>query len=838
MKRAVLTTSLLCLLSLTQPATVWALTLGDAVNEALRSNPKLLAAGQELEETRQKIRQAFAGYLPTIDFSMGTGREWTNSPTTRFVDRGGLTMNRGETGMNINQPIFDGFNTVHKVEQARAQVLGADYSYLDTAETVTLDVALAFAEVQKQRRLIELAKETMTIHTDVLIKTRQTIRLGITAEMDARQAESRLSLIASDLAATEGALRTAESRFSSLVGFPPGALTSPLIDKKMLPTSRGDAMETAMNRHPALLAAKADLDATRAESKANAAALWPKISLEMGVADSANAGGTKSYTQEASAMLRFKYNLFRGGADGARFKESSFKAARFLDKMTETRNQIEEKVNRSWNALLASRTRLHSLEKHVETTAAVNRDHQEQYRLGSQTMLDLLNAEHELQAARRLLVEEEFQFMMESFRLLAAMGLLKETLIQPDPVIPATLPSSGKTASAAPPPPGQGTQKPVTPPANRPQKSPTPSTAPDAPLTRAQEEAMSGLVEALFLEEPGKAPSTAIPASPVQKTPLPETTQARASDEKSSAAEARAALEATAVKSGNSDKKEVSTALDALAKTVQHSAEQNPTPAANSVPTENRRTTPEELNEMDRIPLHEFVHLMTNEEVQPSSKSPSPDLLQYTIQIGAFRDEPAAIKLIGQLQEKGYDFYLQEIKESQDRTWYRVSIGRLDTEREARALLKQFTQQEARPGFITPVMRKGTSTVQESMPFTPPPPLPPEMGPPENRVPPVPPPEQREGFAVQVAAFQDPMETEKRLVQLSARGLDLYLCETRDANGRTWQLIWIGRYPDRESARAAAESFFKNSGEPAQVIEIRPSTPEDPQVITRVGAPA
>ncbi|MBF0215099.1 MAG: TolC family protein, partial [Magnetococcales bacterium] len=197
MKQALLSTLLTGLLFWMPTQAAWGLSLGDAVNEALRSNPKLLAAGQELEETRQKIRQAFAGYLPTIDFSMGTGREWVSTPTTRYQDLGGLTMNRGEAGMNINQPIFDGFNTVHKVEQAKAQVQGADYSFLDVAETVTQEVALAYAEVLKQRRLLELAKEAMTLHSEILIKTRQTTRLGITADMDARLAESRLSLIAS-----------------------------------------------------------------------------------------------------------------------------------------------------------------------------------------------------------------------------------------------------------------------------------------------------------------------------------------------------------------------------------------------------------------------------------------------------------------------------------------------------------------------------------------------------------------------------------------------------------------------------------------------------------------
>ncbi|MBF0214159.1 MAG: SPOR domain-containing protein, partial [Magnetococcales bacterium] len=640
-------------------------------------------------------------------------------------------------------------------------------------------------------------------------------------------------------------------RFATLVGFPPpGLLAPPLIDKKRLPTTRGEALEIAMNRHPALLAAKADLDATRAESKASAASLWPKISLDMALSDSANSGGTRSYSQDASAMLRFKYNLFRGGADTAKFKESTFKSARFRDKMEEVRLQIEEKVNRAWNALLGARARLQSLEKHLATTRAVNRDHQEQHRLGSETLLDLLNSEHELQAAGRLLIEEEFLFLMESFRLLGAMGLLKETLVpaeSPLAPLPALSEAPSVKADASASASLSGSAVPVTPqtPAvlpsaperktgpGLPRKTTSqsrPTTTPDAPPTSAQNEAIDGLIDALFQSESETTRMTPAPTTPASPgTPIPATSLPAPPE---TAREARTALAATLQSPPKPSRSALTHAFDALAKTVRDSSEQNPAPPANPTEESDSARDTLDLQELERIPLQEFIHLMTDDETRPAASKPTPDLLQYTIQIGAFRDEASAIRLIGQLQDKGYDFYLQELRDASDRLWYQVSIGRLENERQARAVLKQFTEQEGRPAFITPVSRKGVSTVSDAaMPFNPPPASrEPDNAPPTSRA--------EEGYAVQVAAFQNPTETEKKLIELSSRGYDLYLCETKDGNGRNWQLIWIGRYPTQEQARQAAEEYFKTVGEAAQVIEVRPTTPEDPQVITRIGSPA
>ncbi|MBF0628090.1 MAG: TolC family outer membrane protein [Magnetococcales bacterium] len=558
------------------------LTLSEAVQEALRAHPKFLAAGREVEETRQKMRQAVAGYFPTVDLNVSTGREWVNTPTTRGLSDSGLTMERGEAGMNINQPIFDGFNTVHKVEQAKAQIQSNDHALMDVAETVTLDVALSYLELLKQRILLGLAKEAVSTHTEILNKTRQTAQMGITAEMDTRLAESRVALIESDLAASFGALKAAESHFESLINLPASSvLVPPVIDPRLLPATREEALRMALERHPALLAAQADLEASRAESKATGSSLWPKISLDMSVSESNNASGSRSYSQDASAMVQLRYNLFRGGSDSARLEESAFRAARVQDKLNETRLQIEEKLNRAWNARTASQTRKQSLEKHVETTQAVNLDHQEQHKLGSETLLDLLNSEHELQSARRLLAEEDSQFLSESYRLLAAMGKLKEALIGADPTPPPPVPPSTPQNSTPPPEPIKNT----------------------SPLVMEPEEALNDLVHALF----------------------------------------------------------------------------------QGIETERGQTTPVAM----RTP---------------------PRPIQYTVQVGSFRDESSAIQLIGQLQDKGYDLYLQEIRAPPEQTWYRVSIGRMANEIDAQTLLQRFSAQESRSGIITTVVKQGEST--------------------------------------------------------------------------------------------------------------------------------
>ncbi len=725
---------LLAAMSFFLPFPARAITLTDAVNEAMHSNPKVRAAAQESEETRQRIRQAYAGFLPTIDITTGKGREWINSPYTRSSEGGALAMTRGEAGMSINQPIFDGFNTLNKLSQTQAQMQSNEHSHREEIENVTLAVAEVYVDTQKQRSLLTLAREALNIHSDLLIKTRQTAQLGINAEMDVRQAESRLSLIASELAATEGALRTAESRFSTLVGFPPGALAQATVPRHRLPTSRAEAMEVAMRLNPMLLSANADLDATRAEGKVNAASLWPKISLDMSVSESNNAGGTRSYTQDATAMVNLRYNFFRGGADLAKFQETSHKSLRFREKLEQARRTVEEKVNAAWNALLASRARMQSLERHVDTTHAVNRDHKEKFRLGLQTMLDLLNSENELQASKRLLVQEQFQFMTESYRLLAAMGQLNEVLTKPESPAPAPQEEPPPVAEARPPVPE----------------------ARDTQVSQVQEETMNLLAESL-LNTPVARPQPPAAAAEQPPAPLPQP---------------------------------------------------RPKPAQ-----------AEEVTDLEQISLLDFVHLMSDDETTPEAKTPPADLRQFAILLGSFQEEAAALELISQLQDKDYDLTLQESQEGA-LTWHQVRIGRFDTEQAARAALREFTEREGRPGYIVPLTRQGYHSAASGQAST-------------TKAPRVPP---AEGYAVQVAAFLAPEATEKMLNDLAANNnYHLYVCEKKDAKGRTWQLVWIGRFENREEAQTLAQEYFLHHKQPAVVIEVPSATPNAPLRILSIG---
>ena len=83
---AVLALTALTLLS--EAGEVGAEGLAQAVQQALASNPDVLEARSSWQAREEELRQAKAGYRPSVDLNAGIGHEYTDSPATR--DRGGV----------------------------------------------------------------------------------------------------------------------------------------------------------------------------------------------------------------------------------------------------------------------------------------------------------------------------------------------------------------------------------------------------------------------------------------------------------------------------------------------------------------------------------------------------------------------------------------------------------------------------------------------------------------------------------------------------------------------------------------------------------------------------
>ena len=95
-------------------------TIAESVLLALETNPEVGIVQNNRKAVDQELRQARAGYLPSIDFRGAAGPEWSDNFTTRSFEGGSETKLRSEADLSLTQMLFDGFATQSEVEPMNA----------------------------------------------------------------------------------------------------------------------------------------------------------------------------------------------------------------------------------------------------------------------------------------------------------------------------------------------------------------------------------------------------------------------------------------------------------------------------------------------------------------------------------------------------------------------------------------------------------------------------------------------------------------------------------------------------------------------------------------------
>ncbi|MBF0153144.1 MAG: TolC family outer membrane protein [Magnetococcales bacterium] len=413
-------------MALAQPGA--ALNLPEAVSRAMTTNPEVRSAMENRRAVEQSVETARAGYLPTVDLSTSLGHEYSDNPVNRSLSEPGASLNRGESGIKLNQMLFDGQATRSGVAASASRAAAAGFGYDLVAEGVAIAAADAYLEVMKQRELLQLSSDNVALHKKILGQVRSRHSSGTGSEADIQQTESRLALADANTSALEGSLENALTRYYRIIGEAPARLVQPMPSTDKLPRTLEESLKDAMAHHPAILAATQDLEAAMAQQEAAKSGYWPKVNLEMSANANDNTGGVSGYAKAMAALLRLDYNIFRGGSDNSRKEEAIRRSGQAREQLELARRQVDAGVRDAWKGYLVSQNRVSHLERHQAISKKVTSAYHDQFQRGQRPLLDVLNAENELMSARAALRTEQYALLVNSYRLMAAMGRLRDYL--------------------------------------------------------------------------------------------------------------------------------------------------------------------------------------------------------------------------------------------------------------------------------------------------------------------------------------------------------------------------------------------------------------------------
>ncbi len=413
-----------------------ALTLDEAVQLVMSTNPEVQAQAKNRRATDYELAQARGLYWPQIDARFGIGPELTESASTdqynsslgeKVADHGRLLF-RDDATLTLRQRIFDGGLADSEVLNQIARVKSQAARVQDTAQSKALDAVQAYISVVSTRIRIENALENIETHKELLALVKKQAEIGIGNQADVAQAESRLANAERLLAVLQGQAQSAAAAFEREIGVPPDELTAPDPIGLPIPETLELSIARGIDQNPRIQSSKHEIEAAEQQIDREASIFFPQVNLEMSGTASHNASGRAERTYSAGAQVVLSYNLYRGGADLNRVREFKEQKNLRIEDLRFQERVVTQEIRDAWAEREAQRQSFAALERQVAATIKTQDLYRQQFELGQRPLLDVLDAAADVFNAKDSLQATRYLEMFAAYRIVAAQGELVQFL--------------------------------------------------------------------------------------------------------------------------------------------------------------------------------------------------------------------------------------------------------------------------------------------------------------------------------------------------------------------------------------------------------------------------
>lgn len=400
-------------------------TLKEAVCLMLEFEPELNAAEYDTLSNREDQKIIRSKLLPHISLNAASGYSQRDRSTDGLLETGDSLLQR-RAGASIRQLLYDGGTSINEARSSRNTFLAQQYLEKSMIESRVVDLSEVYLEVIRTKKQIALAEKNVRNHERMRDMLQERVNAG-GSRADLALIQGRLGLATNTLATAKLAARLAEGRFERLTGKLPVSLSYPEIPA--LPDSV-EAIDLS-NNHDYLAACEA-LEAAEHKARAAKGYARPKVYFDAGATTGRDINGVPGEDDELSALVVASWDIFAGGYNKGVEKREHFQVGKF-EELKRTAD-LERQYNLSvlWQEREGSKASIVALTEYANELDGVAADYQEQFQVGRQELLNILDVQSESYTAESRLVDARFDSDSSAYRILGVQGLATERVLGPD----------------------------------------------------------------------------------------------------------------------------------------------------------------------------------------------------------------------------------------------------------------------------------------------------------------------------------------------------------------------------------------------------------------------
>jgi outer membrane protein TolC len=402
-------------------------TLSEALELALRSQPAMVQARQDVRVADAQERQTVAAYLPSLSASGNTSK----SSSTRIDATTGLPVTTlsqysSQLGFSANWDLFTGLRRGSQHSAANATTDQREATLRRQEYTIVLSTKQTFFQALAFHELVNVQQTRLRRADEQLKLTSERLRLGATTRSDSLRARVEYGNAQLALINAQNNLRNAQASLGRVIqveGLVMAAYDSAL-EVRLPPLDTATLMREALAAAPSVREADAAVAVTRATKNASRATYFPVISLGGGynfaASDQIIAGG--QYLPTWNFRLNFSYPLFNNLTRETSMVTADANVQSSLARARDSRLAVSTGLTQYIAALDAAAAKIDVSLVSVAASEEDLRMQRERYRLGAVTIIEVLTSQGNLDQAQVDLVQSRYDYLVARAQIEAVVG--------------------------------------------------------------------------------------------------------------------------------------------------------------------------------------------------------------------------------------------------------------------------------------------------------------------------------------------------------------------------------------------------------------------------------
>ena len=386
--------------------------LEQAIQLAVQRNPEISQQIATLASQNANLDVAKAGYYPQISGGVSTG------DLGKREERGQQILS-----LNATQMLYDFGKVKSSVNTEKAKVVVEQANVLVKIDNIALDVAQTIINIQRYQKLIQIADQQIAGLKRIQEMANLRADAGISSQADPVQAQSYLQAAQSARIAQQSMLSQYQQHLYTLLGIDTQNVRWTIADKFVKQSALYETPK--FNTIPQMIAAQANIDVARQQKIQTQLSTYPTLSIKGELSQALhgyNPNNEKKQGFDSAIMLEASSQLYQGGATSSRTRAASYAEEAAKAQVQAVYLQVLDQIRTSREQVENKQRQLQVLAGQQATTIRTRELYQEQYKLGTRTLVDLLNAEQAIHSANSEMESARYDIYASIAQYIAATG--------------------------------------------------------------------------------------------------------------------------------------------------------------------------------------------------------------------------------------------------------------------------------------------------------------------------------------------------------------------------------------------------------------------------------